>query len=245
MKKLTVLFSIFSLILLLAVPTSFAATESNISKFEDHLKSLDQSDPYVQTQIGKYQKLSQSDKERFTDLVYDAEVHNQALGIIQEVGQPVSKNKMTTATNDDVSVTLADGDVVITGVSEFGTSKPSVSVQSISAKASEYSAWGSWAWTMTFLGIDLTTIKSKVFYTINANNKVLRSDSCVNTHSNIDPLIIVSDGTSSHFKSGEYAFGNGPFTVYGTPTLGFVSSSVSVIVKSKPGDTTGWRESAN
>lgn len=244
MKKLTVLFSIFSLILLMAVPTSFAATESNITKFEAHLKSLDQSDPYVQTQVGKYQELSQSDKERFTDLVYDAEVHKQALGVIQEV-QPVSQNKLATVANDDISVTLANGDVVITGVSEFGSSKPSVSIQGISTKATEYSAWGSWAWTMTFLGIDLTTIKSKVFYTVNANDKVLRSDSCVNSHSNIDPLIIVSDGTSSHFKSGEYAFGNGPFTVYGTPTLGFVSSSVSVIVKSKPGDTTGWRESAD
>ncbi|MGG1653741.1 hypothetical protein [Paenibacillus sp. NRS-1780] len=237
MKKLTMLFSIFALIFLLAVPTSFAAAaDTNVAKFETHLKSLDQSDPFVKTQIEKYDKLSQSEKERFANLVYDPEVHKQAFGVIQTI-QPLSQKNSTT--------TFANGDVVITGVADFGSSKSSVTTQGVSTQAAEYSEWGSYAWTMTFLGIDITTLKSKVFYTVNSRSEVLRSDSCVNTHSNIDPFIVVSDGTSSHFKSGGYAFGNGPFTVYGTPTLGFVSASVAIIVKSKPGDTYGWKESTD
>jgi hypothetical protein len=236
-EKLIMLFSIFALIFLLAVPTSFAAAESNVAKFEAHLKSLDQSDPFVKTQIEKYDKLSQTEKERFASLVYDPEVHKQALDVIQKIQLLSQKNSATT--------TLANGDVVITGVSDFGNSKSSVTTQGASTQAAEYSEWGSYAWTMTFLGIDMTTLKSKVYYTVNSQNKVLRSDSCVNTHSNIDPLIAVSDGTSSHFKSGEYAYGNGPFTVYGTPTVGFVSVSVAIMVKSKPGATSGWKETIN
>ncbi|AQT85734.1 hypothetical protein ERICIV_00946 [Paenibacillus larvae subsp. larvae] len=107
---------------------------------------------------------------------------------------------------------------------------------------SEESHWASWTWTMEVLGIDLTKLSTKVYYSSDGYN-VIRSNSANNSHYNINPLIIVNDGVSSHWKSGSYAYGSGPFTVYGTATLGFVSASVAIVVQAKPGYVTGWKES--
>lgn len=203
-----------------------AAPIENKTKFEQYLYSLDKSDPFVSEQIQKYNKLSEKEKSRLVELIYDPNVTKQAFDAMKTV----ALGKSTSISNGEV--------VIQSKVEEASNKKGAITT------ASEESYWGSYSWTMTFLGIDLTTLKTKVTYTIDENKKVLRADNAVNSHWNIDPLIIVNDGVSSSYKSGDYAFGNGPFTVYGTATLGFVSASVTVMVKSKPGDTSGWKESA-
>ncbi|WP_088834477.1 hypothetical protein [Paenibacillus tyrfis] len=204
-----------------------APIENKVSKFEQYLYNLDKSDPFVSEQIQKYNKLSEKEKSRLVELIYDPNVTKQAFDAMKTVA--LGK-----------STSISNGEVVIQSKVEEASNKKGA----ITTASEEISFWGSFSWTMTFLGVDLTTLKTKVIYTIDENNKVLRADNAVNSHWNIDPLIIVNDGVSSSYKSGDYAFGNGPFTVYGTATLGFVSASVTVMVKSKPGDTSGWKESA-
>ncbi|MCP1312130.1 hypothetical protein [Paenibacillus tyrfis] len=209
------------------IGSGIAAPIENKAKFEQYLYSLDKSDPFVSEQIQKYNKLSEKEKSRLVELIYDPNVTKQAFDAMKTVA--LGK-----------STSISNGEVVIQSKVEEASNKKGA----ITTASEEISFWGSYSWTMTFLGVDLTTLKTKVTYTIDENNKVLRADNAVNSHWNIDPLIIVNDGVSSSYKSGDYAFGNGPFTVYGTATLGFVSASVTVMVKSKPGDTSGWKESA-
>ncbi|GKS10632.1 hypothetical protein PC41400_06085 [Paenibacillus chitinolyticus] len=227
MKKISIFMLSVSLVLMFVFSSSgFAAPIDNKVKFEQYLYNLDKSDPLVSEQIQKYNKLSETEKSRLVELIYDPNVTKQAFDSMKTVAL-------------GRSTSISNGEVVIQSkVEESSNKKRAITT------ASEESYWGSYSWTMTFLGIDLTTLKTKVFYTIDGNNNVLSADTAVNSHWNIDPLVIVSDGVSSAYKSGGYAYGNGPFTVYGTATLGFISASVSVIVKSKPGDTTGWKESA-
>lgn len=209
----------------------FAAsnTDQKIDNFRGYLVEKAKNDKFTANNLEKFDKLSKKEKGKFVELIYNKEIKEKAIKALTDIG-----------IGDEVK--LANGDVIVKAEYEdsFITNKKS----GVQVLSTEQSGWGSYKWTMTVLGIPVTSLQTKVYYTYDGStNKVIRSDNAINSHSNYDPLIIVTDGVSSHWKSGDYAYGNGPFTIYGTASFGFVSASVAIIVKTKPGYVTGWKES--
>ncbi|AQT85735.1 hypothetical protein ERICIV_00947 [Paenibacillus larvae subsp. larvae] len=84
MKKFLVFLSLLALVITIVLPSSsMAATNDRLARFEQHLYSLDKSDPFVSEQIEKYSKLTEKQKQRVVEILYEPNIIQQAFDTMQ------------------------------------------------------------------------------------------------------------------------------------------------------------------
>lgn len=191
-----------------ALPATASAEEevgSTPASYEAYLvEQVELGDSDAQQTLDEFQTLSESDQDRFIDLLNDPQRGQELGDFLSDVTDVDSINEESYET--ELTKTSENGDVVLeatTGVDQVETA-PSTD-EELADPTARYYDWNAWySVTDTILGVKVTTVKIGVNYRT-TSSRVVKVYSGYASHRNRVPFLEYSHGVVSKWISADPA----------------------------------------
>lgn len=233
MKILKLIMVALVLVLTVSVVTTSGASAatngkvSNIKGFQNYLKEKANSDPKALDALKKFNSLSKTKQKAFVDFL-NSPKYMKALS--KALTMPNGKTiKVTRIDNVAVPVTLQSSSSSKEIASKLNSTE-NLSLAVLPQSSTTYQMTGTY--TLQAFGVTTSSYSTILTYDTNGSRAIAIDD--VNyTYHNINPAIWTDpQGHFNGYISGDYAYASGNWEIHSTGSLGFISDSLEVQVKS-------------
>ncbi|MDQ0177042.1 hypothetical protein [Bacillus chungangensis] len=214
--KLTISFFVVTFMMISSFSYNIlaASKDNNQTEFESFLIDLAKNDPQAKVAFDQYSNLSEAEKAKFVDILYSEE-YVKAVSAMPDV--EVGESRL-----------FHNGDIVVqTRASNDSTLNSSGSDSNgIVHEVKVY-------------GIFVTQYYLTVYFKYKNHYYVTETTSAKNSHTNVNPAILVSDGATNHWAEDGWARAWGKFNVTLTATPWRTQTHV-LNIQCNPYEVDGW-----
>lgn len=232
------------------------ATE-NRESFEANLMEQAQTSEKAKQELEKYNALSENEKKKFIDVLFGQEfvqalkklgdLENERVANMNKDEKKAKKSleakniKFEKKNNKKIYSAELPNDVEVYVEEDSNPQEDNLGMNTLMYSAAATLTAGSKGIThqVRISGVFITEYHLTIYFKYKAGGYVTETTSINNTHWNVNPSIIVSDGKNDKWPENGWAKGWGNYNVHVTGSLGFYSFTHTLNIKADPYTASG------